>query len=202
MCVVPPRGVSLFHQRAELAFGDTRLCVLVEGTDGGVGQFGADPHPLELLGGLLEAQARVGVAEVHDVGGEVLQPCVAAKVERPQDTDPLVAGPPALELLERSRRRLSGPANVRLGCDNLRVRDVVVEIDEQNVFLAWRHDDHGLARHRPARQPADRRAETVPAVHERVRNVMLSHHRFELRAAGCHLFVREARVRLGVRSRA
>ena len=89
---------------------------------------------------------------------------------------------------------LADPADVGLGGHPLRVRHVVVEPDVEHVALAGRDHHDRLARHRPAREPADRRAGTVRPVREHV--VDLGHLFLQRLVAPAHLGVVEPHRRL------
>ena len=186
--------VGALGQVPELALVGARPGLLVDRAHGVVGEAAAHAQPVELLGRLAQAQARVGVVERHrrrELGERRVRPVA----ERSDHRHPPAAGAAPLELLDRGRHRpRPRPAHLGLGGDPLRVRDVVVEVDEQQVALARGEHAQRLAGDRPAREPADRRPRPVRAVKHRVRGARGLELRGERVAAACHLRVAEARV--------
>src|SRR6266851_5414361 len=84
--------------------------------------------------------------------------------------------------------------DIRLGCEQAGVRDVVVVGDEEHIALLGREDNRGLPGHRPARQPLDGRSGTVGAVDQGVIDPALLEHAGQRETSALHLDRGECRV--------
>ena len=97
-------GVGALDERAELAFVHARPGAVAQRDDRRVGELAADPQPVDLLGGLDEAQPRVRGVERDDLGhGRSASRACAACPSGPISPTRRSRGAPRAQRLDRRR---------------------------------------------------------------------------------------------------
>jgi len=190
------RDVGALADVGELVFAEAGAELCGERVDGAIGELTADPQPADLLRRLDVAQAQIVLAHLDHPAGDVAERQVRRVGKRPDHRHRPARGPAASQLRDRRLDRIrTCPAHVRLGRDPGRVRNVVVEVDQEQVALAGREHAHGLPRDRPPGEPGDRGPRSVRPVEDRVLRPARRHRPREHRPPALDLGVAEARIR-------
>jgi hypothetical protein len=195
------RDIRAFEDGAGSGLGHAGPCFSGERGHGVVTHPRTRPQPLHLLAGLHQPKAGVLLVEKLDPVGSSHEPLVRPRRYGADDPGPAVRpgaalrpGPAGQQVQCRGQGRPAARTDIRLGCEQAGVRDVVVVGDEEHIALLGREDYRGLPGHRPARQPLDGRSGTVGAVDQGVIDPAPLEHAGQRETSALHLDRGEGRV--------
>ena len=196
MTLVPPRpNIGAFDEIGEFALAQARPQAVAQRGHAAIGERGADPHPVDLLGRFDLPQAHIGPVEIGDRAEPRRQHRVLLEGHRPDDADPAVARRALFQYGNgRADRRAAAPGDFGRRRKPPRQRHVIDVLHEQRVRLARRKYADRLGGHRPAGEPLHRRAEPIGAAEDQVIETGLSQQIFDRGAAAGHLAGAKARV--------